>query len=62
MPELATQQLLTVTIRAYHRWDFLSLLVDIAAGDAPPESLRRFLAKFFRAGEVADKAEAAAQA
>ena len=47
VPELSTTDLWMLTIRAFHRWEILSLLVDITSGDEKPERLRGSFAKFF---------------
>jgi len=62
IPELDTQLLFFVTRRAYTRWQFLSLLVDILAGDAPVGSLRKFLARYFAPADVAEALNADARA
>ena len=40
--ELDTSLLLLVTRRAYNRWQFLAVLVDVLSGDAPVERIRTF--------------------
>lgn len=54
IPELDTPLLMMAARRAYNRWQFLSLLVDVLTGDAPQAELRRFLAHYFAPGEVAE--------
>jgi hypothetical protein len=58
VPELDTQLLWFVTLRAWNRAEVLTLLVDLTAGDAPPEKLRRFLAHYFAPADLAEKLEA----
>jgi hypothetical protein len=52
--ELDTPLLMMATRRAYNRWQFVSLLVDVLAGDMPLGELRKFLAHYFAAAEVAE--------
>ncbi len=47
--ELATPLLWMVTLRAFHRWELLTLLVDVTSGDEKPKRLRDSFAKFFAA-------------
>jgi hypothetical protein len=54
IPELDKPLLMMATRRAYNRWQFLSLLVDVLAGDAPSAQLRKFLAHYFAPAEVAE--------
>jgi hypothetical protein len=54
IPELDTPVLMVVTRRAYNRWQFLALLVDVLAGDLPPDKLRQFLVHYFAPVEVAE--------
>lgn len=60
--ELETPLLFSVTRRAFTRWRFLSVLVDILAGDAPIEQLRRFLSQYFAPADVAERLNADASA
>jgi len=50
--ELKTDLLFFLAVRAYHRWQFLAVLVNVATGDAPPAALREFLAHFFAPAET----------
>jgi hypothetical protein len=50
--ELKTDLLFFLASRAYRRWQFLSLLVNVATGDASPAVLRGFLAHFFAPAEI----------
>lgn len=45
--EIESDLLFFLTKRAYHRWQFLAVFVDVATGDASPAELRRFLTHFF---------------
>jgi len=57
--ELPTPQLRAMAIRAWHRWEFVSLLVDILAGDASIDRLRQFFTRFFAPAEEHHEAAAA---
>lgn len=50
--ELKSDLLFFLATRAYHRWQFLAVLVNVATGDASPRALREFLAHFFAPAEV----------
>jgi hypothetical protein len=45
--ELPLPLLRAITVRAHHRWQFLALLVEVVGEYAPPESIRKFLARYF---------------
>lgn len=49
--ELETPLLLLLARRAWNRWELLSLMVPIAAGESPVPELRRFFAQYFSAAE-----------
>lgn len=52
IPELETPTLLMVMNRAYRRWQTLSVLVAITAGEVEPEGLRDLLARYLAPPEV----------
>ncbi len=45
--ELSSADLWFATRRAYNRWQILSLMVDVTAGERPLSDLRELLAQFF---------------
>jgi len=45
--ELSSPDLWFVTMRAYNRWQVLSLMVEVTAGEKPVSELRELLAQFF---------------
>jgi hypothetical protein len=54
IPELDTELLVLVARRAYTRWQFLLLLVDILSGEKAVEQLRKFLAQYFAPAGIAE--------
>lgn len=50
--ELKTDLLFFITMRAYYRWQLLSLLVSVTAEEVSPAGLREFLAHFFAPANV----------
>ena len=50
--ELDTDLLFFLARRAYYRWQLLSLLVAVTAGDSSPAVLRGFMAHFFARAEI----------
>lgn len=57
--EISSQTLWFMATRAYNRWKLLVLLVDIHCGDEPPETLRKFFARFFASANKHDAEEPA---
>jgi hypothetical protein len=45
--ELSSPDLWFVTMRAYNRWQVLSLMVDVTSGEKPVSELRELLSQFF---------------
>ena len=50
--EIKTDLLFFLAKRAYHRWQFLAVLVNVATGDSSTRELRGFLAHFFAPAET----------
>jgi len=49
--EIETQLLFLVARRAYNRWQFLSMMVDVLSSEAPVKQVRTFLADYFATAE-----------
>jgi hypothetical protein len=52
IPELDSGHLMFLLGRAYHRWQLLTLLVEINSGEVPVGRLRTFMAPFFSVAET----------
>jgi len=56
--ELETAFLLQVARRAYNRWKFLSVLVDVLSGEKAEAEVRRFLSQYFAPPEAVESSAA----
>ncbi len=54
--ELPTPFLFAVARRAYTRYQFLAVLVDVLSGEKPAEEVRKFLSQYFAPAEAAEVA------
>jgi hypothetical protein len=56
IPELPSPILWSAVIRAYNRWQVLSLLVEVISGEVPVSELRTLLAQFFSVSSTEEAA------